>query len=335
MKKFFTIASIAMLTVLSSCDDGNIVYNDIDFSKDTSVSKCSTVGAEKIFYKIQNDEALILVVDADNLMQDQTTESVDVEIDGQSTSLDYRKYTSKVDNTSICNLPPPATPSVVKSIAASPGGTVHISREISLTNNTTESNNSVSMTYQYAFYLQNINFNDGDTNIKYDKMLFGTNNYANRTLAFKFTNSDGSNKTLLHCEGGNRAIAIADKEVILVNLTLEDAPNEAGTKTINLDDNRVAIFRQYNRTGINLTNVCQYEGDIPGSTPANVNKLNELWTANRGQIVIETRKTNPLEGEPKLVHTVSLKGAHFIKDQLDNHSFTKDVLLGEYTTDLK
>lgn len=335
MKKFFTIASIAMLTVLSSCDDGNIVYNDIDFSRDASVSKCSTLGAEKIFYKIQNDEALILVVDADNLMSDPTTESVDVEIDGQSTSLDYRKYTDRVDNTSICNLPPPATPSVIKSIPASPGGTVHITREISLINNTTEGNNSVSMTYQYAFYLQNINFNEGDTNIKYDQMLFGTNNYANRTLAFKFTNNDGTNKPLLQCEGGNRTIAIADREALLVNLTIDELPTEAGTKTINLDDNRVAIFRYYNRTGINLTSVCQYDGDIPGSTPANINRLDELWTANRGQIVIETRQTNPIDGPSRLVHVVSLQGAHFIKDQLTKHSFTKDVILGEYTTDLR
>jgi len=333
MKKFLAIASISLLTVLSSCDDGDLVFKDIDFSKETSVQKCSTVGAEKIFYKLQKDEALILVVDAENLMKDPSVHAVSVEIDGQNTSLDYRKYTDKVDSKSICNLPPPPSPSVVQSIPASPGGTVIINREIALNNNTSETNNSVSLTYQYAFYLQNINFKEGDTNIKYDKMLFGTNNYANRTLEFKFAGTDGVLKVLNECEG--RTVTLSNREAVLVGLSIDELPNEETVKTINLDNERVATFRYYSRTGINLPNVCKYEGDIPGSSEANVNKLEELWTATKGQIVIETRKTNPIEGPAKLVHKVTLKGAHFIKDQYDNLSFTKDIVLGEYTTDIK
>lgn len=332
MKKVNTLLSIIAATILTSCNDGDIVYKDIDFDKVTNVSRCSNPGAEKIFHKIQKDEALILVIDADNLMRDESVPTVSAEIDGTSTSLEYRKYNDPVSAASICDAPAPAFPTVIQSIPASAGGTIIINRNIAMKNNNEETNSTVSLTYQYAFYMRNISFKDGDTNIKYDNMLFGTNNYDSRTLTFKFTNNDGSLKELNQCN--EQFITLSDKEALLVNLKLEDFPTDATStaKLINLTAERQATFRQYKRTGINIRQVCDNNGDIPGTSEGNINNLVELWTSQDGTISITSRWTNPVEGEPKLVHTVNLENTVFTKDQYKNQYFTKTkIILGEFT----
>lgn len=336
MKKFFTLAGISFIFLLTSCDDGNLVYKDIDFSKVTAVQRCTTPGADKIFYKLQNDEALILVIDADNIMRDETISRARVDINGTDTSLDYRKYTDKVEGKSICNLPPPAAPSVIQSIAASPGGTVIIDRTVQVTNNTTEANNSVNLIYQYTFSLLNVNFNQGDTSIKYDNMPFGSTTYANRTLAFKFDNNNGNGLDNFNCN--NSLYNLKDKEALILNITEGDLPTEPTTESIiELNEKRVVSLKQYSRTGINLNQVCEYQGDIPGSNTNNPNKLEEYWIASKGQIVIKSRWTEPADGsEPKLLHEISLRNLTFVKSSNSDRTFVKPTLtFGTITTEKK
>ncbi|AJH14699.1 hypothetical protein [Myroides profundi] len=336
MKKFFTLAGISFIFLLTSCDDGNLVYKDIDFSKVTAVQRCTTPGADKIFYKLQKDEALILVIDADNIMRDETISRARVDINGTDTSLDYRKYTDKVEGKSICNLPPPATPSVIQSIAASPGGTVIIDRTVQVTNNTTAANNSVNLIYQYTFSLLNVNFNQGDTNIKYDNMPFGSTTYANRTLAFKFDNNNGNGLDNFNCN--NSLYNLKDKEALILNITEGDLPTEPTTESIiELNEKRVVSLKQYSRTGINLNQVCEYQGDIPGSNTNNPNKLEEYWIASKGQIVIKSRWTEPADGsEPKLLHEISLRNLTFVKSSNSDRTFVKPALtFGTITTEKK
>lgn len=335
MKKIVTFAFLGFSILLSSCNDGEMVYKDIDFSEVTSVSRCSNIGGEKVFYKLKQDEALILIVDADNLMRDESTQIVNIEIDGTNTALEYRKYDDNVSSNSICNVPVPAFPNAIQQIPASPGGLLTIRRDIAMLNNESEDplgDNTVSLTYQYSFVLENINFQQGETNIKYDRMPFGTNNYASRSLAFKFINSDATLKEVNLCN--NTLVTLADKEAMLLSVLEGDLPNDAtdAPKIINLNEERKLIFRQYRRTGINLTNVCENEGDIPGTSEGNINTLDELWTSTNGQIEITSRWTNPGEGlEPKLVHAINLKNVVFAKQEYEQLTFTKtNIIFGEY-----
>ncbi|MCC9043515.1 hypothetical protein LNQ81_12615 [Myroides sp. M-43] len=335
MKKFFALAGISFIFLLGSCDDGNLIYKDIDFNKVTAVQKCTTPGAEKIFYKLQNDEALILVVDADNIMRDESEDIGAAEIDGVNTTLEYRKYNAQVSGTSICNLPPPATPSVIQNIPASPGGTVVINRNIQITNTTTQANNAVALVYQYIFTLENINFSEGQTNIKYDRMLFGTTNYANRTLAFTFNNNNNNGLNDYNCN--NALVTLSNQEALILNLTEADLPTQETTtdKIIELTSERFASFRQYERGGINVSQICNNPGNIPGSNPNNPNRLIELWLAPKGQIAISTRETKPVDGSPsKLLHTIKLVNTTFIKASNTEKTFVKPSLdFGTYLTD--
>lgn len=329
MKKVYTLVAMLSLVGLSSCNDGKLTYNDIDFSTVTTVNRCSSIGdGAKVFYKLKDTEAFILVADMDNIMRDESIQIVDVEIDGTNTSLAYRKYNGKVESNSICSFPAPSTPSVMEEILASPGATLRTQRMVSIkTNDNTEliGDHSVNLTYQYNFTILNVNFKDGDTNIKYDRMPFGTNNYNSNTLGFKFLNNDNSLKTINPCNA--QWVTLSDKEAMLVELSTEDFPQDAGVKTIALSADRPLAYRQYARAGINLTEVCENDGDIPGNTPANNNRLVENWTATTGEIVITTRWTNPAEGaQPKLLHEITLRNVVFAKANYNNLTFGKSIL---------
>ncbi|WP_413513524.1 hypothetical protein [Myroides odoratus] len=329
MKKVYTLTAAIFLLGLSACDDGKLTYTNIDFSTVTTVNRCADTGdGAKVFYKLKDTEAFILIADMDNIMRDESIQVIDTEINGTTTSLTYRKYNGKVQNTSICTFPAPSTPNVTEEIIASPGATLRTQRMVSIKNNdNTEliSDHSVSLTYQYNFTILNANFQDGETSIKYDRMPFGTNNYNSNTLGFKFLNSDNSLKTINSCQ--TQWVTLSDKEAMLVQLNSTDFPTDAGEKSIPLTAENPLVYRQYARAGINLTEVCENDGDIPGNTPANNNRLVENWTATSGDIVIKTRWTNPAEGaEPKLVHEITLRNIVFTKALYDNLTFHKTIL---------
>ncbi|MHC5201780.1 hypothetical protein [Myroides sp. LJL119] len=332
MKKFLTLMGIAALTTLYSCDDGDLIYNDIDFSADNAVAKCSNIGAEKIFYKIQKDETLILVVDVANLMKDPTLATVSTSIDGKQTSLQYRKYSDNLSSDNICNIPSPAFPNVIKSIDASAGGTIRINRDIAMNYNNSSPNNPVGLIYQYAFYLENINFHDQETNIKYDKMFFGTNNYAERSLSFDFINQ--TQRPLFSdysCQ--DKFYALSDKEALVMELGQLDLPDQPGEQPtrIAINSQHKVSFKQYKRTGINLDQVCQNPGDIPGTSESTLNTLEELWNATSGEFVIQASWTSPVEGERQLKYQISLVNVVFNKDQYEHISFTRPIIeLGEF-----
>lgn len=328
MKRIIAVAAICLSTLLSSCNDGDIVYKDINLDKITKVDRCGTQNTDKIFFKLNNDEALILQIDANEIMRDETKQEQNVEIDGKNTSLEYRKYADKVTSASICNTPPPGFPNVVKLLPASPGGTVQIRRELSVDNKTTTEvlgNNTVGLTYQFTFTLRNINFADGENNIKYDKMPFGTNNYASRVLNFKFVQKDGNYKPLNTCN--NTLIALGDNEALILNMQESDMPKEEGTVTLPLSEVQNLVFKQYRRAGININLVCSNDGDIPGDSNSTINNLDELWTAESGNVSIESRWTTPADGGTKyLEHKLTLQNVTFSKNGVTGFVFSKPFI---------
>lgn len=329
MNKVFTLAGLCLTALLTSCNDGDIVYKDINFDKVTRVDRCDTsLAARRVFYKLNNEEALILQIDADGYMRDETIQNVEVDIDGRNTSLEYRKYNGKVAGANICNTPPPGFPNVMQLIPATPGGKVYIRREVSIDNKqgtAITDNNSVTLTYQYTFYLKNISFVQDDINMKYDQMLFGTTNYNSRVLDFKFVQNDGKPKELNPCNA--TLLVLADKEAMQLDLSTDDLPKTEGTTTLDLNDKRTLRFKQYERAGINAIQVCENEGNIPGLNGSTPNVLNEYWIATTGQVLITSRWTEPIEGGTRyLQHEIKLQNVGFMKKGVDYLRFQKNNL---------
>lgn len=324
MRKVTVLAAFCLINLLSSCNDGDIVYKNIDMDKETRVDRCTNI-APNVFYKLVNTEAMILVANVDDIMKDANTQIQTIELDGTSTSLDYRKYNDKVTNSSICQVPAPAFPTVIQQIPAATGGKVQIRRDVAIDNKTTTiptGVNTVGLTYQYTFTLFNISFVEGATNIKYDRMAFGTNNYDSRTLGFSFTTTEGEFNPINTCT--NSLVALSNKEALILHLDPQDLPKTEGTTIIKLDDTTTLDFKQYYRGGINITEVCNSPGDI--TSGGTVNQMLEFWNSNLGNVKIVSRLTNPIDGNVQLEHTVTLENVTFYKNAFSNLSFQKPYI---------
>ncbi|MDR0228706.1 MAG: hypothetical protein LBI72_06535 [Flavobacteriaceae bacterium] len=329
MKKIFTLAGLSLATLFVSCNDGDIVYKDINFDQVTNVEYCNNGQLDpRIYFKINKDEALILQINAKDIMRDETIKEQNVQIDGSNTALEYRKYSGKVEGRSICNTPPPAFPNVLQQIPATPGGLVNIRRDVSIKNTQATDytkENTVALTYQYTFTLLNISFIQGDISMKYDRMLFGTTNYANRVFDFKFLTASNKLKELNPC--GEKLLVLSDKEAMQLNLKTADLPKEEGTITFDLNDARTLTFKQYQKTGINSTQVCENDGNIPGLNGASPNILEEQWIAKAGKVVINSKWTEPIEGGTKyLQHEITIQNSAFVKKGVDYLTFYKNIL---------
>ena len=108
------------LILLLACDDGDLQIETIDFDS-VSVQTCETVTIDtKIFFKINNDEALILELENGKLKNEASDGEIESEVGGGS-QLTYRIFSENVANTYFCSDVPVTTPTVVSEIQAESG----------------------------------------------------------------------------------------------------------------------------------------------------------------------------------------------------------------------
>ena len=105
------ILLIFILCFFSSCDDGDLIIETIDFN-DTSITFCesTTTVNSTLFFKLNTAEALILELQS--------------AIPGQSL-LTYRTFSDNVSKNYFCDAVPPITPTVVEEFEGQ-GGEVFI-----------------------------------------------------------------------------------------------------------------------------------------------------------------------------------------------------------------
>ncbi|MEO1009995.1 MAG: hypothetical protein AAFX53_01740 [Bacteroidota bacterium] len=110
-----------LLTLLLSCDDGDLSIETIDFDSVDPQTCESTVTTEStLFFKINDDEALILTLEGGVLNNEVPETDIVSEIPGQS-QLVYRIFSDGVTQTYFCDAVPPVDPVVVEEIEASNG----------------------------------------------------------------------------------------------------------------------------------------------------------------------------------------------------------------------
>ena len=121
MKKMLFFSTLVLLL---SCDDGDLQIETIDFdSVDPQTCETATVDT-KIFFKINDDEALILELESGKLLNEASTEEIESTI-GSGSKLTYRLFSESVSSTYFCSDLPETTPSVTSEIQAE-SGTVFI-----------------------------------------------------------------------------------------------------------------------------------------------------------------------------------------------------------------
>lgn len=110
---------------LWGCSDGDLDVSTIDFD-DVTLSSCETDISATVFFKLKQDESLILTI-PENLLQN-AVDTLFFDIPSQS-QFYYRFFDGTVSSNYFCDAIPPSTPLVEKEIEATGGTLVIITTE--------------------------------------------------------------------------------------------------------------------------------------------------------------------------------------------------------------
>ncbi|NND78778.1 MAG: hypothetical protein HKP42_03155 [Maribacter sp.] len=118
MKNLFILCAISLLV---SCDDGDLQIETIDFNS-VGISNCeaTVTTSSTVFFKINNTEALILELQSDLLKNEVSPEVIISSVPSQS-KLTYRVFTENVASDYFCDAIPTTTPTVLEDIIAENG----------------------------------------------------------------------------------------------------------------------------------------------------------------------------------------------------------------------
>ncbi len=119
MKNFIVLCFFALFI---SCDDGDLQIETIDFDSITTVQSCDspTSTSTTVFFKINDDEALILELQSD-ILKNEASDGVITSLVPSQSKLTYRIFSDNVASDYFCNAIPATTPSVIEEIEAENG----------------------------------------------------------------------------------------------------------------------------------------------------------------------------------------------------------------------
>jgi len=112
---------LLLCLALSSCDDGNLQIETINFD-DSDIQYCgSTVTTSTtLFFKIAESEALILTIASGTLKNEASEGEVEYPI-SSNTTLTYRIFSANVTKNYFCDVIPVTEPTVIEEIEAQSG----------------------------------------------------------------------------------------------------------------------------------------------------------------------------------------------------------------------
>lgn len=271
MKKI--IGLLAASTLITACDDGDMVFENLNFD-DVQVQKCTD---NELYFKINNNELLLVDFTRPiSATQSGSWLNPEVELDQRTSppanadiKIYYRTYDGTVNNNAICSIIAPANPKVTSEYISVPGGTIFYTRTMTPAVN----QGVVNISYAYTINFQNITLTDGTSEIKYTSFPFGTYAYETTRLTFNIPK-------FVYCSEEN---ALAGHNAIndFSKLILPDGfqfPTTESTQTIQLNDDQYFSYLVYSE---NLSNIAPCDTiDKP---------IREEWIATEGTVIIETQ----------------------------------------------
>ncbi|WP_373517609.1 hypothetical protein [Pricia sp.] len=145
MKK---ILFLALLIGLSSCDDGDLQIEEVDFEA-ANIESCPGLAdptQTTFFFKIDEDEALLLNL-AGGLINNETSEPGTLASTiPEPSNLIYRFFSDNVTSAYFCDAIPPLEPSVVKENLATAGNIIVDTKVDTLTAETKDYRHTISIT---------------------------------------------------------------------------------------------------------------------------------------------------------------------------------------------
>jgi hypothetical protein len=205
MKKVIGLLFIAF--AINSCDDGNLVQEDISFADVTTTQSCTN----GIIYKLKDKEALLLEIPASTFTNEPSGAGSPTILDISTTNrVVYRFYNGAVTSSTICETIPPATPVVTDQWTATNGQIVITTTAIKLPNTTP---NSTKITgYNHNVVFKNVTFAKSNGSQVYETFPFGDYVTSATTLPFLF------DQTLDKCSSSNQVYNFTSSEAMQLNI---------------------------------------------------------------------------------------------------------------------
>jgi hypothetical protein len=297
MKRFLGI--LICVFALTSCDDGDLVVETIDFS-DVTTSSCS---GNNLLFKLKGSEALILNIPEETFANNPTDSGVPLEVIVNTTNeVVYNFYDGTVAAGNICDLIPPATPNIDKQWNAS-SGVIEITT--TAVKKLDETNNSTRITgYNNSIVFKNITFkkDDGTTQF-YETFPFGDYLKSVTALPFAF------NGLLQICSDSGQVYDFSQSEsftldidpaLIINEVTPANTPR---TGVIGVVKNKL-VYRLFTNGVLKPDYFCQ------ATTPI-LPTVSEEWLGKVGGVIEVTTTTS---APNTFKHIIVLKNVTLEKD---------------------
>jgi hypothetical protein len=293
MKRFLSL--LAFLLALSSCDDGNLIQEDINF-ENMATQSCSL---NNIIFKLKEKEALLLEIPGSSFVNEPSIVGAPIMIDiSSSNRVVYRFYDGVVAQNNICETIAPATPVVTEQWTTT-AGKIHIFTTAVKTVNATENSTRISG-YNHNIVFKNITFAKNNGTQVYETFPFGDYVTSTTSLPFLF------DKTVEKCSSSNLIYNYTSSEA----LTLDIDPSLIINAVTALNSPRTGIIGK-------TTNILTYRlftGLLTGdyfcrsSIPATPT-INQQWDAVSGVSGVNgtIEVTTTTNGPSAFKHTIILK----------------------------
>ena len=302
MKRFLGL--LICLVAFNSCDDGDLILEDINF-EDVDTQSCST---NNIIYKLKEKEALLLEIPKSAFANEPTVPGTPtlIDIDNSTNQVVYRFYNGTIASENICNTIPPALPNVTDQWTASSGKIQIITTTIKSTDAT---NNSTRITgYNHNITFKNITFDKTNGTQVYETFPFGDyTTPPTNTLPFGFelVVKQCSTSKQLYNRTSSEALTIdnIDPALIVNTPTPLNTPRTAVIGSVN---NKLT-YRLYSNGVLTDDYFCN-------TTVPVLPSISEEWNALNGGIIEVTTVQN---GTTAYKHTIVLKNVVLKKGNSD------------------
>lgn len=301
MKRFLGLLICAV--ALNSCDDGNLILEDINF-ENVATQSCST---NNIIYKLKDKEALLLEISKSIFVNEPTVPGIPtlIDIDKSTNQVVYRFYNGTITTANICNTIPPALPNVTDQWTAD-SGIIQIITTTIKTINTTNNSTRISG-YNHNIVFKNITFNKTNGTQVYETFPFGDyTSPPTNILPFGFEKvvKQCSTSKQLYNRTSSEALTIDNIDPALI-VNTETPLNTPRTAVIGAVKNKLT-YRLY--SGV-LTDDYFCNSAVPV-----LPSISEEWNALNGAIIEVTTIKN---GTTAYKHTIVLKNVVLKKGNSD------------------
>lgn len=315
MKRFLGI--LICVFAFSSCDDGDLVVDTIDFV-DAATSECSN---NNLIFKIKESESLILNIPKETFVNNPTppNEPTELTIIPANKEVVYNFYNGKVATENICGIIDLPGISINKQWNAA-SGVIQITT--TAIKSLDEANNSTRITgYNNSIVFKNITFKKEDGTTQFYKTFpFGDYKKTVASLPFGFSGlldiCSNNGQVYDYSESESMTLDNIDPLLIVNVVTPIDAPR---TGVIGADKNKLA-YRLFTNGILRPEYFCQTNTPI-------LPTVSEEWLGTEGTVEVTTTTSGP----DTFKHTIVLKDVTLEKDD-SNFQLGNNYKYGELTT---